>query len=78
MPHKREILPAQTHIHHQQYATDAARAGKEVGGPSGPVDVHEAVDGIEEAGGREGEDDGVEEGEGSDCHFCCCFPSLST
>lgn len=72
MPHEREILPAQPHINHQQNATDAARARKEIGGPDGPVDVHQPVDAIEEAGGREREDDGVEEGEGSDCHFCAC------
>ena len=72
MPHKREVLPAQPHINHQQNPANAPRARKEIGGPGGPVDVHHPVNAIEEAGCGEGEDDGVEEGEGADCHFCGC------
>ena len=69
MPHKRQILPTQRHVNHEQNPAHAARPREEIGRPGGPVDVHGAVDAIEEAGRRQRQDDGVEEGEGADCHF---------
>lgn len=72
MPHERKVLPAQSHINHQQNPAHATRSREEIGGPGGPVDVHQLMNAIEEARRREGEDNGVEEGEGADGHFCGC------